>query len=148
MAKNIEPQAARPIGPVRITIPAAVAYDLGAFQKSIADLVERMGCRACFSGADCTFQLERDFVINEKLELRAASPITAVPDMRLALPQDPVPLKVALPSKVSYDLKLVQKVVAQIADRLGCAACCSGFDIRFLHERELIINEAGRLVSH
>ena len=133
MAINTEIQAVRPRGPIRITIPAAVAYDLKAFQKGIATLVERLGCRPCFSGADCTFQLERDFVINEKLEIGPA----------VALPQDPVPerLRVTLPGKVGYNLDKVHSLVANIAGRLGCLACCSGFDITFLHERELLINE-------
>lgn len=134
MARKTEIQAVRPRGPIRITIPAAVAYDLKALQKGIATLVERLGCRPCFSGSDCTFQLERDFVINEKLEIGPA----------VSLPQDPVPnipIRVTLPGKVGYDLDKIQILVANIADRLGCLACCSGFDITFLHERELLINE-------
>ena len=52
--------------PVRIVIPADVAFDLGKFQKVLGNLAERLGCRACLSGADCTFRLERDFLINPK----------------------------------------------------------------------------------
>jgi hypothetical protein len=54
---------------VRITIPAALAYNLEAFQESIGNLVEWLGCRTCFSGADSTFLDERDIIINEKLEI-------------------------------------------------------------------------------
>ncbi len=134
MAKNPRSQEARLQGPIRITMPAAVAYDLDAFQRGIAGLVGRLGCQACCSGFDITFLHEREFVINEKLEIAT-----------VALPQDPVPMRgvtAILPSKVSYNLEQVQKVVANIANRLGCQACCSGFDITFLHERELLIDEA------
>ena len=140
MAKKLQIQEGRLQGPVRITIPAAVAYDLDALQKGIAGLVDRLGCRTCCSGFDITFLQERNFAINEKLEIASSAP-----NLAFALPQDPVPLRgvtAMLPSKVSYNLEQVQKVVANIADRLGCAACCSGFDITFLHEREFLVDEA------
>jgi hypothetical protein len=126
-------------GPVRVSIPAAVAYDLGAFQKSIATLVDRLGCRTCFSGVDCTFLHERDFVIDEKLEIR--------PSAR-ALPQDPVPahrVTASLSGKVNNNLKQIQEVVANIAGRLGCPGCCSGFDILFKQELDFVVNEAGQI---
>lgn len=129
-------------GPIRVSIPAAVAYDLAAFQKSIATLVERLGCRPCFSGADCTFLHERDFVINEKLEIQPSARAS------IQLPQDPVPMRSAratLSGKVAYNLKQIQEVVANIAGRLGCAACCSGFDIHFQHELDFVVNEAGQI---
>lgn len=53
-----------PERPVRITLPAEVAFDLGKLGKVLGSLAERLGCRACLSGADCTFRLERDFVVN------------------------------------------------------------------------------------
>jgi hypothetical protein len=129
-------------GPIRVSIPAAVAYDLTAFQKSIAHLVERLGCRTCFSGADCTFLHERDFVINEKLEIHPSARAS------VQLPQDPVPIRAAkatLSGKVGYNLKQIQEVIANIAGRLGCAPCCSGFDIYFQHELDFVVNEAGQI---
>jgi hypothetical protein len=60
-------------GPIRISMPAAVAFDLAAFQKGIANLVARLGCAPCFSGADCRFIHERDFVIKEKNQKRGQS---------------------------------------------------------------------------
>jgi hypothetical protein len=129
-------------GPIRISMPAAVAFDLKAFQKGIANLVERLGCAPCFSGADCRFIHERDFVINEKLEIRSlARPF-------VELPQDPFPFRpvtATLSGKAGFDLKQIQKVVADIAGRLGCGACCSGFDIHFRQELNFVINEAGQI---
>lgn len=145
MSEQQDMRATRDRGTVRITIPAAVAYNLEAFQKGIATLVERLGCRSCFSGADCTFQLERDFVINEKLEISQAGTrlMSTDPDGDPVLPLRGV--TATLPHTVSYDLKQVQSIVASIAGKLGCGACCSGFDIRFLHERELLIDESQRI---
>jgi hypothetical protein len=129
-------------GPIRISIPAAVAYDLAAFQKSIAHLVERLGCPQCFSGAHCTFVHERDFAINERLEVLSSAGAS------VQLPQDPVPIRTAtaiFSGKVGHNLKQIQDVVATIAGRLGCAACCSGFDIHFRNELDFVVNEAGQV---
>jgi hypothetical protein len=41
------------------------------------------------------------------------------------------PARVSIPAKVAFDLKTFQKVQASILDRLGCPACCSGWDIRW-----------------
>ena len=40
-------------------------------------------------------------------------------------------VRVALPGKVAVSLRDFQKVQASILDRLGCPACCSGWDIRY-----------------
>lgn len=59
-----------PFSPVvRVSIPARAAYDLASFQKSIGNLAERLGCPQCLSGANCLFELERDFLINDKLDV-------------------------------------------------------------------------------
>lgn len=126
-------EAVRQGGTVRITVPATVASDLGSFQKTIGMIAERLGCPRCASGIDCAFHLERDWVINERLEASAVS-----------LPSDPVPwrsVSATLPRNVSYDLNKLQKAVANIAGRLGCQACCSGFDILFRNELDFIIDE-------
>src|SRR5439155_7264709 len=94
-------------GPIRISMPAAVAFDLAAFQKGIANLVDRLGCAPCFSGADCRFTHERDFVINEKLDVRPFAGAS------VQLPQEPTPSVTAtLSGNVGFDLKKIQSAVA------------------------------------
>ncbi len=120
---------------VRIRIPAAVAADLGTFHKSMSLVAERLGCRTCFSGADCMFHIEHDWVINEKGELGPTARVAG---------GDPIPARpvvVTLAHAVSYDLKRVQESVAKIAGKLGCAPCCSGFDIIFRQELEYMVDE-------
>lgn len=56
---------------VRISLPASVAYDMGALQKTLVGIAERLGCRPCFSGADCLFRLERDFVVDPAGQIQA-----------------------------------------------------------------------------
>lgn len=55
--------------PVRVSVPAKIAYDLDKFQTVIARLAEELGCTRCISGADCTFGLETDWVVNPAGEL-------------------------------------------------------------------------------
>jgi len=61
----------------------------------------------------------------------------------MRLPQDPIPIRevrVQATADVIYDLKKVQQVLPNILGRLGCPACCSGFDIRFVLERDLVVD--------
>jgi hypothetical protein len=123
---------------VRITIPATVAFNLEAFQKSIGNLVERLGCPTCFSGRDCTFMQERDFIIDEKLAVRAsAQQPWPSPWSRLAT--------ASLPGEVSNNLEQIRLVVSNIAGKFGHPQCCSGFDILFRQELDFVANEAGEV---
>ncbi len=54
---------------VRVTIPAQFAYDLGAMQKITASVLDRLGCSACHSGHDIRFDIERRFIVDEKLNV-------------------------------------------------------------------------------
>jgi hypothetical protein len=120
--------------PIRVTLPASVSYDLKAFQKSLDTVATRLGCPACFSGADCLFQLEERLAINEKLEISPAvggsgqtggsRPVTA-----------------SLPTSVTNDLSKIKLAVEKIAGRLGCPACCSGFDILLERERRFALDD-------
>jgi hypothetical protein len=49
---------------VRITLPVAAAANMDKFLKVIRNLGDALGCPNCFSGADCTFSLIRDYVVD------------------------------------------------------------------------------------
>lgn len=51
-------------GPVRVTLPADVAFNLDRLNTSLKNLAERLGHVNCLSGAPCLFTLERDFAVN------------------------------------------------------------------------------------
>lgn len=122
-------------GTVRLTIPAAVANDLNALRKGLTSFVERLGCRTCFSGADCHFHVERDFVINENLR---ADPQPS-PWRTQVLEPVPSPWAVVrLDREISFNLEKVQTAIERVVGRLGCTPCCSGFDIFFQQELEAI----------
>ena len=66
------------------------------------------------------------------------------PKASVAIDTVPLPertVRVTLPSKVANDLKAFQKVQASILDRLGCTACCSGWDIRYDIARSFTVDK-------
>lgn len=128
---------ARARGPVRITLPASVAYDPKALKKSIANIVERLGCPKCFSGADCFFTNERDFVVDAKLAVGPGA--TKWPD---PVPWTPIAYTVGLSSRVRHDLDKVFVAIDKAIDIIGAHPCISGFDFHFQDElRTIVINE-------
>jgi hypothetical protein len=82
---------ARNGGAVRLTLSAKAASDIGALERSLKSLAERLGHPNCATGCDTLFlELERDFVVNEELQLNAAPRALG---QELSLPQDPVPTR-------------------------------------------------------
>lgn len=49
-------------------------------------------------------------------------------------------VQVTIPAEVAFDLESFQKVQKDILGRLGCMACCSGFDIRFDIARRFVVD--------
>ncbi len=125
-------------GAVRITIPAKVAYDLPAFQKSLGIVVEKLGCVECGSMFDCTFFTVRDFVINEALEISSVAEVDPTPEPAREI-------VVNLPLKVSSNIGLLQQAVARIADQINHSECTSGFDITFRNVCEFLFDEQGMI---
>ena len=129
--------SARSRGAVRITLPAAVAYDPKALKKSIASIVERLGCPRCFSGADCFFVNERDWIVDAKAAVTSAPARGPVPD-----PWRQTAYTVGLSSKVRHDLDKVFVAIDKAIDIIGAHPCISGFDFHFQDElRTIIVNE-------
>lgn len=61
---DIDMQRVATTGPVRVTVPAKVAFDIEALFDVQRSIFERLGHPACYSGADIRFMLERDFLVN------------------------------------------------------------------------------------
>ena len=58
----------------------------------------------------------------------------------LPAPEDRV-VHVRIPRSVAFDLRRFQRVQIDILGRLGCQACCSGFDIRWDFVRGFAVDE-------
>jgi hypothetical protein len=110
-------------GIVRVTLPAKVAYSPDALKESIASVMERLGCPRCFSGADCLFQAEREFVLDA-----TGGP---VPQPTAGAAQSGGMLTAGLASDVRYDINRVYRAIDKVIDLIGPHPCISGFDIFF-----------------
>jgi hypothetical protein len=49
-------------------------------------------------------------------------------------------VRVSIPASVAGDIGSLKKSFASILDKLGCPACCSGYDIRLELQRELAVS--------
>jgi hypothetical protein len=56
-------------------------------------------------------------------------------------------VRVFVPAEVAYDLEKTQRVIATVLGRLGCQACCSGFDIRLIQELDFAVDPKNLEVS-
>lgn len=55
--------------PIRVSLPADVAYDLDKFGKIQKDILGRLGCMACCSGWDIRWDIFRDFHVDDRLNV-------------------------------------------------------------------------------
>lgn len=55
---------------VRVSLPVSAHYKLDTFQKVQKHILGRLGCVACCSGWDIRWGLQRNFLIDEKLNIR------------------------------------------------------------------------------
>lgn len=122
-------------GAIRLTLPAKVANDLGALQRGLKSLAERLGHPQCATGCDILhLGLEREFLLTDAVALNP-QPLPPSPDPRRFGPlPDPWLITVTIPDRVNNDIGALTKAVAVVVDKLGCKPCCSGFDILFRRE--------------
>jgi hypothetical protein len=125
-------------GPVRISLPAKIAYNPDALKKTIGGLLEQLGCPRCFSGADCHFTFERDYVVNPQGVL-AAVELNPQP-----LPPRASTATASLAPSIRFNIDKVFKAVDQVINSLGPCPCHSGFDVLYQNELPVIgVNEQG-----
>lgn len=121
--------------PMRLTLSAGVANDLKVLKQGLKDLAERLGHSACATGCnEFHLKVERDFAARISNNVVALNPQPLPP---LALPQDPIPVKtvrVSAPAAVFDNIEQLGSTIEKVLGRLGCPACCSGFDILFQRE--------------
>jgi hypothetical protein len=111
----------------------------------------RLGCLTCFSGADCHFTAERDFVVTHEGDLFHRSPaLDPKPVPWIASPNASSTLQVALAPGIQYDIDQVFRAVDLVIGRLGgCLPCHSGFDVSYLNEIETLgINPDGTVTPY
>lgn len=124
MATSAAPKV-RARGTVRVSLPAKVAYNPDALKKSITSILDKLGCPRCFSGADCHFLHERDFVVDpaEKVALNPQP-----------LPPREAPAVVSLAPSLRYDIDKVFQSIDAVIKGLGACPCHSGIDVLYQSE--------------
>src|SRR5206468_10049855 len=115
-------------GTVRVSLPARVAYSPDALKKTLAGVLDKLGCPRCFSGANCLFQSERNFVVDPAGAVNSAA-INPQP-----LPPRESHATVALASGMHYDIDKVFRAVDAVIKGLGSCPCHSGIDVLYRHE--------------
>jgi hypothetical protein len=118
--------------PIRVTVPASVAFNPQAFKSSVANLMERLGCGKCFSGFDCRFQLHRDYAVDPA----NTGNVVELPSQI----QNHNVVNLSLNKAKAFDIKQIDRVIDDLHKRFGCAPCHSGFDFHFRNEIEEILS--------
>ena len=135
MSTSAEP-AIRSRGTVRVSLPANVAYNPESLKQSIRMIVGRLGCGTCFSGADCVFQHEREFVVETAEKVMNPDPVPW--RAQVALNPQPLPpgrsAVIALATPIRYDINKVFKAVDAVIKGLGACPCHSGIDVLYQSE--------------
>jgi len=126
---------------------ARTANDLGELQKGLKSLAERLGHPQCATGCDILhLETEREFIFGSKVEidpqpLLNPQPLPPISDPML-LPQDAIPTRsvtVSIPGAVNSDINALTRAAGVVLGKLGCPSCCSGFDILFRRELDLLV---------
>ncbi|MDH6574192.1 hypothetical protein M2160_009299 [Streptomyces sp. SAI-117] len=60
---------------VNVTVPVKVFHDLDAIQEVQRKVLDQLGCRACCSGWDIRFDVARQFLVDERLNVRTINQI-------------------------------------------------------------------------
>ncbi len=116
---------------VRVSVPASVAYDIGNLKKSLAGVLERLGCSACCSGYDIFLQMQREGVFRKNI--REA----AMVGFGLSRAEDAVDIGVSAASVAR--IEDVETIVDKLGGLGGHPACMSGRDWRFTMEEMFVV---------
>lgn len=140
-------------GAVRITIPAVVASNIKTLKTSLLSIAERLGCKPCFSGADCFFQLEKEYIIDENAKVFGSS--LRVDNKGLATHSafstatSGRTINVSLSPKAGFSIDTISAAIGKIAELSGHTACATGCNIFFQHflddMRSFAVNDKGAI---
>lgn len=125
--------------PVRVSIPAEVAADLGAFKKTVGSILDKLGCQACCSGKDISFELQRDVLVQD---FKGTTVSAAGASIDAATSLEAVPTTtVALSPKLAYDIDNVFAAIDRVGRITGCENCCTGRNLSFRNEVNFVVGQ-------
>jgi hypothetical protein len=120
-----------PAKAVRVSVPASVAYDIGSLKKSMAGILDKLGCRACCSGYDIFLEMQRDGIF------RKSPREAAVTGIGVSKAADALNIGVSAGSVAR--IEDLEDLIEKIGGLGGHPACMSGRDWRFTLEEMFVI---------
>ena len=134
-------------GTIRVAIPAKVAANIKTLKSTLESVAERLGCRPCFSGADCFFELEKNYIVDEKVRLATSLEVPQVLARSFPSRAATTTVNVVLSNKAGNSIETITKAVEKIAELSGHTACATGCNLFFQHflddMRSFAVNEKG-----
>jgi hypothetical protein len=124
--------------PVRVSIPASVAADIGTYKKAIGSILDRLGCPACCSGHDIFFELQRDVVLRKGV--RAKARVGFAPGAEVAALASPPVLRVGIKPNIAGNIENVFEALERIAEISGHPACATGCDMFLQLETNFVLD--------
>ena len=126
------------IKPVRVSIPASVAADIGTYKKAIGTILDRLGCRACCSGHDIFFELQRDIVLANGV--KDAARVAVTPNVGVTALAAQNTLRVGIKPELADNIDNVFAALERIAEISGHPACATGCDMFFRLESNFVLD--------
>jgi hypothetical protein len=122
--------------PVRVSLPASVAADIGSLKKAMGGILDKLGCQACCSGHDIFLELQRGLVLREGLKAKAVAAAPR-PTSRVAARDT---LHIGVSPKIVEKIDDVYLAIDRIAELSGHPACATGCDMFFQLERVFVMD--------
>lgn len=123
--------------PVRVSLPASVAADIGSLKKALGGILDKLGCQACCSGYDIFLQLQRNITLRQGLGARAEMAVgLASPEAAVASKT----VRVGVSPKMADNIKEVYVAIDRIAELSGHPACATGCDMFLQLERNFMLD--------
>ena len=119
---------------VRVSIPVAIASDIGGLKKSMSTILDKLGCRACCSGFDIFLERQRDAVLADGL--RGKFTVGNFGASKVAAST----LRVGVSAGAVSKIEDVHSMLDKIADLSGHVACATGCDIFFQMEELFVLD--------
>lgn len=122
------------VTPVRVSMPASVAADIGSLKEAVGSILDKLGCPKCCSGHDIHLDLQRDMIFRDISEV--AMPRAAAEHQLRATVNT-----VAMSPDAGARIDNVFAGIERMAKFSGHDACCSGRNLRLLIEQNFVLDE-------
>lgn len=119
---------------VRVSIPVAIASDIGGLKKSMGTILDKLGCRACCSGFDIFLERQREVLVPDSL--RGKARLGAFSASKSAAST----LRVGVSPGAVANIEDVNLMLDKIAELSGHVACATGCDILFQMEEMFVLD--------